>query len=85
MLMPLTANCCIMLGTSPSKSPDVVDMTGDESVVKLSSNDSDVDIMGRDSDDDVIDLDKICHACEALCHPDAPHLSSLVQCAVNST
>ncbi|DBB18625.1 TPA: Baculoviral IAP repeat-containing protein 6 [Trebouxia sp. C0006] len=48
-------------GTSPSTSPMVLDMTGDDDVVDITSRNSSVDIMGNDSAD-VIDLDKICQA-----------------------
>ena len=49
-------------GVSPCKSPEVVDMTGDDGVVNIPSSDSDVDIMGHDSNADVIDLDQISSA-----------------------
>ncbi|KAL0040998.1 hypothetical protein WJX77_001679 [Trebouxia sp. C0004] len=48
-------------GTSPSKSPMVLDMTGDDDVVDVTSRNSSVDIMGNDAAD-VIDLDNICQA-----------------------
>jgi cyanophycinase-like exopeptidase len=53
--------CCFLLGTSPSKSPMVLDMTGDDDVVDVTSRNSSVDIMGNDATD-VIDLDNICQA-----------------------
>ncbi|KAL0043350.1 hypothetical protein WJX79_002441 [Trebouxia sp. C0005] len=48
-------------GTSPSKNPMVLDVTGDDDVVDITSRNSSVDIMGNGAAD-VIDLNSICQA-----------------------
>lgn len=52
---------CYLLGTSPSKNPMVLDVTGDDDVVDITSRNSSVDIMGNGAAD-VIDLNSICQA-----------------------
>ena len=52
---------CFLLGTSPSTSPMVLDMTGEDDVVDITSRNSSVDIMGNGAAD-VIDLNSVCQA-----------------------